>query len=115
VEKSDMMNEDGSFLMVIGVALGLIILSSVSLPIIMKLFPPADLIIKIILIFVIITTVRGYLGSSVITLIVSGILIYFLILKWWWVTSSVWFFTTLLTFGLLSLFVWGTSKIIPAH
>lgn len=109
------MNEKGNALMVIGVALGLIVMASISLPIMMKIFPPMDLIVKIILIFVIITTVRGYLGSSVMTLLISGILIYFLILKWWWVTSSIWFFTTLLTFGLLSLFVWGTSKIIPSH
>lgn len=109
------MNNKGNILLVIGVAIALIIFSSISLPILMKIFPPLDIIVKIILIFLIITTVRGYLGSSVMTLIVSGILIYFLILKWWWVTSSVWFFTTLLTFGLLSLFVWGTSKIIPAH
>lgn len=109
------MNQKGGIILVIGVALSLIILSSISLPILMKIFPPLDLIVKIVLIFLIITTVRGYLGSSVLTLIVSGILIYFLVLKWWWVTSSVWFFTTLLTFGLLSLFVWGTSKVIPSH
>jgi hypothetical protein len=109
------MNNNGGVILVIGIVLGLIILSSISVPILMKVFPPLDLIVKIILIFVIITMVRGYLGSSIMTLIISGILIYFLILKWWWITSSVWFFTTLLTFGLLSLFVWGTSKIIPTH
>ncbi|MDD4251325.1 MAG: hypothetical protein PHX27_04005 [Candidatus ainarchaeum sp.] len=109
------MNENGGALMTIGVAISLIIAVSISLPILMKVFPPLDIIVKIILIFVIITMVRGYLGSSVLTLIISGILIYFLILKWWWVTSSIWFFTTLLTFGILSLFVWGTSKIIPSH
>ncbi len=109
------MNEKGNVILILGVAIGLIIFASISLPIVMKVFPPADLIIRIMLVFVIITTVRGYLGSSVLSLIVSGILIYFLVFKWWWLASSVWFFTILMSFGLISIFVWGTSKIIPAH
>jgi hypothetical protein len=109
------MNSRGNVLLIIGFAIGAIIFASVSLPILMKFFPAVDLIVKIILIFVIITTVRQYLGNNVLTLIVSGILIYFLVLKWAWVASSIWFFTILMSFGLASVFVWGTSKIIPAQ
>ena len=109
------MNQQGNLIMILTVAIGSIILASISLPVLMKIFPPIDLIVKIIIIFVLFTTVRGYLGTNVLSLIITGILIYFLVLKWWWVASSVWFFTILLSFGLISLFVWGTSKIIPAH
>jgi hypothetical protein len=109
------MNQQGNILMILGVAIFLIIGAAVSLPLLMNFFPALDLIVKIMLIFVIIMTVRGYLGSSVLTLIVSGVLIYFLVLKWWWVASGVWFFTILMSFGLISVFVWGTSKIIPQH
>ena len=109
------MNQQGNVVMILSVAIGSIILASISLPVLMKIFPPIDLIVKIMLIFVLFTTVRGYLGTSVLSLIITGILIYLLVLKWWWVTSSVWFFTIMLSFGLISLFVWGTSKIIPAH
>jgi hypothetical protein len=107
------MNQQGNVIMILGVAIFLIIGASISLPVLMKFFPAVDLIVKIMLIFVIIMTVRGYLGSSVLTLIISGILIYFLVLKWWWVASGIWFFTILMSFGLISVFVWGTSKIIP--
>ena len=109
------MNENGNAIMIIGFAIGSIILASVALPVVMKLVPAADLIVKIMLVLVIITTVRQYMGNGVITLIISGILIYFLVLKWAWIASSVWFFTILMSFGLASVFVWGTSKIIPAQ
>jgi len=109
------MNEKGNVLLIIGVAIGAIILASLTMPILMKLVPAADLIVKIMLVFVIITTVRNYMGNGVITLIISGILIYFLVFKWAWLASGVWFFTILMSFGLASVFVWGTSKIIPSQ
>lgn len=109
------MNNKGNFLLIIGVALGFILLASISLPVIMKIFPAADIIVRIMLIFVIFTMVRGYLGNGTMSLIISGILIYLLVFKWWWLSSSVWFFTILMSFGLVSVFVWGTSKIIPQH
>lgn len=50
--------------------------------IVMMLIPEADLIIRIILVFLIFMTVRGYLGSGIPTIIVTGVLVYFLVIKW---------------------------------
>jgi len=75
------LNEKGMVQIFILILIALI--AVVALPaIVMKIFPAADLIIRIILIFLIFTTVRGYLGSGIPTIIVSGVLIYFLVIKW---------------------------------
>lgn len=108
------MNQNGNVILLMATIIGLIILTSISLPVIMKLIPGVDLIVKIILIFIIFTTVRGYMGNGVLSLVITAILVYFLVLKWWWIASSVWFFTLLLSFGLISVYVWGTSKLIPS-
>jgi len=83
------------------------------LPLSMTIFEPIDLIVRIILVFTIFTTVRGYLGPGVISIIVSGILIYFLVFKWWWVGALGWWGLTLLSLGFIGIIVWGSSKIIP--
>jgi len=57
-------------------------------PLVMMLFPMADIIIRIILAFLIFTTVRGYLGSGIPTIIVSGVLIYLLVIKWAYFTAA---------------------------
>ena len=98
------MNEKGNLLILI--VLGIIV-SVVILPIAMKVFWPIDIIVRIMLVFVIIQTVRGYLGNSVLTLLVCGILIYFLVIKWWWIAESSWIFLTLLSFGFFGVIVWG--------
>jgi hypothetical protein len=98
------MNEKGNLLILI--VLG-IMASVVIVPVAMKLFWPVDIIVRIMLVFVIITTVRGYLGNSVMTLLVSGLLIYFLVIKWWYIAASSWIFLTLLSFGFFGVIVWG--------
>ena len=98
------MNENGNLLIIVALAIiGFIVL----LPIAMYTFQPLDIIVRIILVFVIITTVRGYLGNGILTLFVSGILIYFLVIKWWWVGAMGWFTITLLSIGFLGVIVWG--------
>lgn len=76
--------------------------------IVMKLFPMADIIMRLILIFLIFTTVRGYLGSNIFSLIISGILIYFLVIKYAEFTAMAYillFF--LLTFNVFSIVIFG--------
>jgi predicted membrane protein len=103
------MNEKGNFIIIaIVLMVGLIFL----LPVLMYVFPPIDIIIKIILIFVIFSTVRGYLGNGALTLIISGILIYLLVIKWWWIGATGWFAITLASFGLLSIITWGSKTVI---
>ena len=100
------MNEKGNFILI---ALGLMVAVIVLVPILMILFPPIDIIIKIILVFVIYRTVQGYLGNGVLTLIISCILIYFLVLKWWWVGATGWFAITLFGMGIFSIITWGSK------
>jgi hypothetical protein len=85
------------------------------LPAVMFLFPTADIIIRIILIFTIVTTVRGYLGNGILTLIFSGILIYFLVIKWWWIGAAGWFFITLLSLGVFGVITWGLGTTLKKH
>jgi len=76
--------------------------------IVMKVFPVADLIIRIILAFLIFTTVRGYLGSGVPSIIVSGVLIYFLVIKWAYFTAAAYIaLYFLLSLQVFSIIIFG--------
>ena len=100
------MNEKGNFIFI---ALGLMVAAIFLLPVLMFIFPPLDIIIKIILVFVIYRTVQGYLGNGVLTLLISCILIYFLVLKWWWIGATGWFAITLFGMGIFSIITWGSK------
>jgi hypothetical protein len=77
-------------------------------PLIMMFFKPADLLMRLILIFMIFSTVRSYLGSNVMSLIISGALIYLLVIKHAYITASLYvFFYILLGFQFLSVIIWG--------
>ena len=64
------MNQKGNVLLFI--ILGLICLA-VAIPIIMWTFPYADILMRIILVFLIFTIVKGYLGDGTQTLVISAI------------------------------------------
>jgi len=85
------------------------VIAVIALPsIIMFLFPTADLIIRIILVFAIFMTVRGYLGNGLLTVVVSGVLIYFLVIKWAYFTAAAYialFF--LLSLQVFSIIIFG--------
>lgn len=98
------MNQKGNLILLIAIA---IIGSVVILPVLMTTFEPLNIIVRIILAFTIITTVRGYLGNGALTIIISGILIYFLVIKWWWVASPVWLFTIFMSLNIIGMIVWG--------
>lgn len=76
-------------------------------PLIMYLFPEAKLIFQLLMVFIIYSTVRGYLGAGTLTLVVSAVLIYFLAFKYIEITASLWVFQFLLMFGFTSVVVWG--------
>ncbi|MFA5357683.1 MAG: hypothetical protein WC308_02055 [archaeon] len=100
-----MMNEKGNLILIILIGMAILI---ILLPTIMYFFEPADFIIRIILAFLIFTTVRGYLGSGTISLIVTGVLIYLLVIKHPYIAAGGAFtLMVLLTFGLFSVVVWG--------
>ena len=104
-----MVNQKGNFILI---ALGLMLLLVIALPVLMYLYEPLGLIVKIFLIFVIFRTVQGYLGNGTITLIISGVLIYFLVFKWWWIGASGWLAITLFGLGVFSIITWGSKTII---
>jgi len=94
-----------------GDALPFIILGLVGLallvPLIMWAFPYADILMRIILIFLIFTIVKGYLGDGTLTLIISGVLIYFLAFKYAYIASTAYVLYILMGFSFLSVIVWG--------
>ena len=99
-----LLNQKGNAVLFILLAF---ILLALAIPITMKLFKPADIIMRIILVFLIFTIVRGYLGSGTLSLIVSGVLIYFLVIKWAYVTATIYVIYILMGFAFFSVIVWG--------
>ncbi|VVB75546.1 Uncharacterised protein [uncultured archaeon] len=102
-------NEKGNFIFI---ALALMIGVVILLPVLMVAFEPLNIIVRIMLVFVIFTTVRGFLGNGVLTIVISGILIYFLVIKWWWIGASGWFAITLATFGVFGIVTWGSKTVL---
>lgn len=98
------MNEQGNVILFI--IAGMIIIALLP-PIIMMVFPAASLIFQIMMIFIIYSTVRGYVGSNAMTLVISAILIYFLVFKYAYITASVWVIQLMLGIQFFSVIVWG--------
>ncbi len=85
-------------------------------PVIMVFFPIANLLMRVLLTFVIFTTVRQYLGEGAITLVTSAALIYLLVIKWGYLTASLYvFFYVLMMFNFLSVIIWGSSVVLRKH
>ncbi len=99
------MNSKGNLVVIILLAFVLLALIP---PIIMILFPIADIILRIILALLIFVTIKGYIGDGPLSLVVSGILIYFLVIKWAYFTVTAYIFLYfLLSFSFLSVVIWG--------
>ena len=75
--------------------------------VITSVFWPAKILMQIIMIFTLYTTVRGFLGSGTLTLIVSAILIYFMVFKYFEVFLSLYILQLLLGLQFLSVIIWG--------
>jgi len=81
------LNQQGMLQISILIVIALVVVITIPV-LVMKVFPAADLIMRIILVFLIFTTVRGYLGSGIPTILVTGVLIYFLVIKWAYFTAA---------------------------
>ena len=90
------MNSQGNVLIFILIAFAVVLLIP---PVIITIFPPAKYLFALIMVFMVFSTVRAYLGDGIPTWIISGILIYFLVFKYLLVTSSLWVFQILLGVG----------------
>lgn len=100
------MNAKGFFWIIMGFFIVLLALP----PIVMYFFAPADIIMRIILVFAIYSTVRGLLGGGIISLILSAILIYVIVVKHAYAAASIYiFFYIFMGIGFLSVIIWGTS------
>lgn len=77
-------------------------------PVIMMVFEPADIVMRLILVFLIFSSVRGYIGTNLMSILISGILIYFLVIKWAYVTASLYLIIyVFLGMQVFSVLVWG--------
>ncbi len=102
------MNQKGNFLLIILAAFLIVALIP---PLIMIIFPEADLIMRILLVFMIFATVRGYIGDSILTIIISGALIYLLAIKWAYITASLYIvFYFFMMFSVFSMIIWGLNS-----
>ncbi|QQR93117.1 MAG: hypothetical protein IPJ89_02665 [Candidatus Iainarchaeum archaeon] len=91
----------------------LVIIIVMLLPTIITLFiPQFDWIFKLVLIFSIYSFVRGFLGDSSLTLLLSGILIYFMAFKYAEIFTSLWFISVILGFGLSNLLVLAAKDVL---
>ncbi|MFH1391087.1 MAG: hypothetical protein ABIH20_02120 [Candidatus Diapherotrites archaeon] len=98
------MNEKGHIiLLIIG---GFLILAIIPI-LITSFFWPAKILMQIIMIFVLYTTVRGFLGTGTLTLIVSAVLIYFMVFKWFELFLALYILQLLLGLQFLSVLIWG--------
>ena len=88
-----------------------LLLIAIAVQTIMYFFTPANIVFRLILVLVIFTTVRNFLGPGVPSLIISGVLIYFLAIKWVYIFSSVYVLFILWTFGFFSVILWGTVNV----
>ncbi len=98
------MNQKGHI--IIFIILGFVVLALLPV-LITTAFWPARILMQIIMIFVLWTTVRGYLGPGNLSLIVSAVLIYFMVFKWFEIFLSLYVLQTLLGLGFLSTVIWG--------
>ena len=108
------MNEKGHLILFIIAGMLILILL---LPAVMYIFPPADFIIRIIVAFLIFSTVRQFLGNNAISLIITGVLIYLLVIKHAYISATVSFVMfVLLGFGAFSVIIWGIGTALrPKH
>ena len=101
------MNQKGNIIIFLLIAFAVVLLLP---PLLITVFPPAKYLFALIMIFVIYSTVRGYLGDGILTLLISGILVYFLVFKYLLITSSLWVFQILLAVGFGSVIMWGIGS-----
>ncbi|MFH1255681.1 MAG: hypothetical protein V1494_00140 [Candidatus Diapherotrites archaeon] len=84
-------------------------------PAVLYIFPQAKLLFQVIMIFSVYMLVRGYLGSGMLTIIITAVLIWFLVFKYPEVTASLYVFWMLVMFGGVSVLIWGIGTVFRPH
>ncbi len=106
------MNQRGHI--IIFILLGFLVLALLPV-LITSLFWPAKILMQIIMIFVLYTTERGFLGPGNLSLIISAVLIYFMVFKWFEIFLSLYILQLLLGLGFMSMMVWGIGTVMRQH
>ncbi|MCR4334966.1 MAG: hypothetical protein NUV57_00325, partial [archaeon] len=105
-EEARRMNQKGHIIFLI---LGAFLILALIPILITSFFWPAKILMQIIMIFVLYTTVRGFLGSGTLTLLVSAILIYFMVFKWFELFLALYILQVLLGLQFMSVIIWGVG------
>ncbi len=98
------MNSRGNIILIILAAFVVIAIAPVLLS---SVFWEVKLLSQIIMIFVIYTTVRGFMGSGMHVILISAVLIYFLVFKYFEIALSLYIFQVLVSLQFISVIVWG--------
>ena len=104
------MNERGNIVLIL---LGIFVVLALIPIILTSVFWQVKIVAQIIMIFVIYSTVRGFMGGGMPTIILSAILIYFLVFKYFEVAFSLYIFQLLLGLQFLSVIIWGIGTRLP--
>lgn len=104
-------NKGNIILIIIAAIIGIMLLP----PLVMAIWPPAKLLFQIMMIFMIYSLVRGYLGAGPLTIIISGILIWIMVFKYTAILASLWVFQMLLGVQFFSIIIWGVGTQLRKH
>ena len=104
-------NKGNIILIILAAILGIMLLP----PLVMAIWPPAKLLFQIMMIFMIYSIVRGYLGAGPLTIIISGILIWIMVFKYTAILASLWAFQMLLGVQFFSIIIWGVGTQLRKH
>ena len=106
------LNEKGNLLFIL---IGALVLIAVLPAIFIYVFPQAQFLLALILIFTIWGSVRMYLGDGVLTLLITGVLTYLIVFKHIYLASSIFTLQILLMFGFFSVVIFGIANTMSKH
>ncbi|GEM_PF-1466419 len=101
------MNQKGHIILILLVAFVILAIIPVLLS---AVFWQVKIVAQLIMVFVIYTTVRGFMGSGLPVILISAILIYFLVFKYFEIALSLYIFQILLSLQFLSIVIWGLGR-----
>lgn len=100
------MNQKGHIIIIL---LGVFLLILIIPLVLTTVFWQVKLLMQIIFIFMIYSTVRGFMGAGHLSIILTAILIYFLVFKYFEIALSLYIFQLLLGLQFLSVIIWGVG------
>jgi chromate transport protein ChrA len=87
-----------------------IILSVIIVPSLMAIFPIVKYVMIAVICFFIFEIVQRSFGKNILTYLVTALILYFVVFKYLFLTTTLIIFYFFLATGVLSVFIWGTSR-----